>query len=229
MRFREAGLLASHTAVFAIPESTSVFQPGDQLAARAASGLEGDPAVLWVGHLDANKDPLAVLDAVSHAARELPGLKLWCCFGTAPLRDAVESRIARDATLRERVYLLGRVPHARVETLMRAADLFVLGSHREGSSFSLIEALATGLLPVVTDIPSLRALTGNGAVGYLWPCGDAAACAKALLLAAATRSVAQRAAARAHFDAQLSHRAVGRRLAEAYGRIANRPVIKPAA
>ena len=58
---------------------------------------------------------------------------------------------------------------------MRAADLFVLGSHREGGSSALVEAMATGRTPVVTDIPSSRALTGNGAVGELWPCGDSRA------------------------------------------------------
>ena len=45
---------------------------------------------------------------------------------------------------------------------MQAADLFVLGSHREGSGYSLIEALACGLPPVVTDIHAFRTLTGCG-------------------------------------------------------------------
>ena len=103
-----------------------------------------------------------------------------------------------------------------VETLMRAADLFVLGSHREGSSFSLIEALATGLTPVVTDIPSLRTLTGNGAVGALWRCGDAQSLTEALTRAAPRVGAAERARTRQHFDANLSHQAVGRGFAAAY-------------
>ena len=171
---RAADLLPPHVEVFEIPESTSRFTPGDRAAARAATGLSGDPCVLWVGHLDRNKDPLTVLAGVAAALEELPQLQLWCCFGTAPLFDEVRACIDADARLRERVHLLGRVPHEQVETLMRAADLFVLGSHREGSSFSLIEALATGLTPVVSDIPSLRTLTSNGAVGALWPRGRCA-------------------------------------------------------
>ncbi|HEX6998508.1 MAG TPA: glycosyltransferase family 4 protein [Gammaproteobacteria bacterium] len=215
--FARAGLLPPHAQIFEIPESTSTFRPGDRAAARAATGVHGDPAVLWVGHLDRNKDPLTVLDGVAAAARELPGLRLWCCFGSAPLLGDVQARIAGDARLRGRVHLLGRVPHAAVETLMRAADLFVLGSRREGSSFALIEALATGLTPVVTDIPPLRALTGGGAVGALWPCGDSPALARALVGAAATAAApAARAAVRTHFDAELSSGALGRKLAAAY-------------
>jgi len=213
--FRRAGMLDTQQ-VYEIPESTSTFKPGDREAARAGTGVHGDPAVLWVGHLDANKDPLTVLEGVSLAIRDLPGLRLWMCFGATTLQPAVEARIAHDPSLRERVQLLGRVPHAHVESLMQAADLFVLGSHREGSSFSLIEALATGLTPVVTDIPSLRALTGDGAVGALWPCGDSRALGRALVQAASGLKANSWRTVRAHFDAQLSHAAIGRRLVEAY-------------
>ena len=214
--FANAGLLSSQTRVYAIPESTSRFSPGDREAARRETGVRGDPAVLWVGHLDANKDPLTVLDGVSAATQTLPGLRLHCCFGVAPLLRAVEERIAGDPQLRERVELLGRVPHDRVERLMRAADLFVSGSHREGSGYSLIEALACGLPPVVTDIPSFRALTGAGAVGSLWPCGDSQTLSRALQSLAARTGEGLRAAVRAHFERELSFAALGTKLVTMY-------------
>ena len=181
-----------------------------------ATGVRGDPAVLWVGHLDANKDPLTVLDGVSAAARALPELQLWCCFGVAPLLRLVQDRIAKDPRLRDRVQLVGRVPHERVEQLMRAADIFVLGSHREGSGYALIEALACGLPPVVTDIPSFRALTGAGAVGRLWPCGDAHKLGAALQSLAARAPDDERRAVRAHFDRELSFAALGTKLVTMY-------------
>jgi glycosyltransferase involved in cell wall biosynthesis len=214
--FRRSRLLPPHLEIFEIPELTSAFTPGDASAARAATGLSGDPAVLCVAHLDENKDPLTVLDGVSAAARELTNLQLWCCYATAPLLAAVEARIARDASLRDRVHLLGRVPRGTVEQLMRAADLFVLGSHREGGSSALTEAMATGLTPIVTDIPSSRALTGDGAVGILWPPGDSRALGSALRAAAPAVGSQTRAAVVAHFDEHLSSMAIGRKLAAAY-------------
>src|SRR6185437_7911829 len=57
------------------------FCSADQAGARRATGLRGDPCVLWVGHLDGNKDPLTVLAGISEALRSLPELELWCCFG----------------------------------------------------------------------------------------------------------------------------------------------------
>jgi glycosyltransferase involved in cell wall biosynthesis len=218
--FHRAGLLPPDLEVFEIPESTSSFTPGDSRLARAETGISGTPAVLWVGHLDRNKDPLAVLTGVGAAAKELPGLQLWCCFASAPLLSDVQALISHDHNLRDRVHLLGPVQHQRVEQLMRAADLFVLGSHRESTSFALIEALATGLTPVVTDIPSLRMLTGNGEVGKLWPCGDGQALAAALLGASAELGSNTRARVRAHFDQHLSSAALGRGLVQAYDRLA---------
>jgi glycosyltransferase involved in cell wall biosynthesis len=217
--FHRARLLPPHVEIFEVPELTSSFVPGDTAAARAATGVTGNPALLWVGHLDANKDPLAVLDGVSTAACSLPNLRLWCCYGRSPLLSTVEARIARDGVLRERVHLLGHVPHAKVETLMRAADVFVLGSHREGGSSALVEAMATGLIPVVTDIPSSRTLMGNGAVGALWRCGDALALGAALLRTAATLGPESRSQVRGHFDAHLSGPALGRKLIGAYTRL----------
>jgi glycosyltransferase involved in cell wall biosynthesis len=201
--FISAGLIDPRTKLYALAESTSRFTPGDQPEARRISQVNGAPAVLWVGNLDANKDPLTVLGGLSAAVHKMPGLQLYCCFGGAALLHAVQERIGADPALRGRVHLLGRVSHARIEQLMRAADVFVLGSHREGSGFSLIEALSCGLPPVVTDIPSFRALTAAGAVGMLWPCGDQAALTAALQAVVARPAKQMRAAVRAHFDSEI--------------------------
>ncbi len=212
--FTDAGAFAPHVRIFEIPESTSSFTPGDRVAARAATGLHGDPCVLWVGHLDSNKDPLTVLDGVSAASAQLPGLELWCCYGSAPLLEAVQARVNSDARLRGRVHLVGRVPHEQIELLMRAADVFVLGSHREGSSFATIEALATGLTPVVTDIPSLRAIAGDA--GSFWQPGNSRALTTALVSVAGGNLGERRALARERFEREISAPALGGKLRAAY-------------
>jgi glycosyltransferase involved in cell wall biosynthesis len=215
--FSAAGLFGPQLRLFAIPESSCRFALGSRADARVATGLYGDPCVLWVGHLSPGKDPLTVLDGVARAVSQLPDLQLWCAFGSAPLFDEVEGRIEQDPQLRGRVHLLGKVTHTHVEALMQSADVFVSGSHAEGSGYALLEALACGVVPVVTDIPSFRALTDNGHVGKLWPRGDAARLAEALVDVAAGRPSPRQ--VRAHFDATLSFAAVGRRWADAYAQV----------
>ncbi|HEX2011953.1 MAG TPA: glycosyltransferase family 4 protein [Roseateles sp.] len=214
--FQRRGLLRTGMRIYELPGSSCRFRPREQGEARRATGLAGDPCLLWVGHLDRNKDPLTVLDGLALAARQLPGLQLWCCFGRAPLLDEVRTRLAGDAQLAGRVHLLGPVPHARIETLMAAADFLVQGSHRESTGYSVLEALACGLPPLVTDIPSFRALTAQGAAGRLWSPGRAESLAEALLQLSAQAPGLRRATARACFEAQGSLDALGRKLAAAY-------------
>jgi glycosyltransferase involved in cell wall biosynthesis len=220
--FEASGLIPSNAAIYEIPESTSRFAPGDREQARRSLGVSGDPLILWVGHLDGNKDPLTVLDGISKAAAALPNVQLYCCYGTAPLLRAVQRRIAGDPLLSGRVHLMARIPHNQIEQSMRAADVFVSGSHREGSGYSLIEALACGLPPVVTDIPSFRSLTGAGSVGGLWPTGNAGKLCEKLLSVVAQPQAQLRAAARKHFENHLSFDAVGQKLDLAYRELTDR-------
>jgi glycosyltransferase involved in cell wall biosynthesis len=217
--FARAGLLRPEARVFEIPEASSDFQPGDHERARRTTGLHGDPALLWVGHLDSNKDPLTVLDGFAQCSEQLPHATLWCCFVNSPLLGRVERRIARDPRLRDRVHLLGRQSREAVQALMQAADLFVIGSHREGSGYSLMEAMATGLPAVVTDIPSFRALTAGEPRAYLWKPGDAQSFRGALLSAHSARRADTRSMVRAHFDRYVSYSKVGRRFVQAYGEL----------
>ena len=215
--FVDAGELSPRVRVFAVPESSTRFSSGSQAAARARTGITGDPAVLWVGRLDDNKDPLTILEAIEIAARDLPRLQLSCCFHEQPLLGEVEARIAASPGLAGRVHLLGRVPHARIETLLNASDFFLLGSHREGSGYALIEALACGVTPIVSDIAPFRAIAGS--VGALVPTGDAKGFARALVTLARQDRVMLRRRAVEHFAAQLSFARVGALLCATYAEL----------
>jgi glycosyltransferase involved in cell wall biosynthesis len=202
------------TRVFEVLEGSSSFTPGDQADARHTTGLTGDPCLLWAAHLTAGKDPLTALDAFARAAKQLPEARLWCCYGAAPLLPEVQQRIAASPVLRGRVTLLGRRPHAEMEQLFRAADFFVQTSHREGCSYSIIEALSCGTTPLVSDIPSSRRTVGDA--GSLTPVGDAAALAEAIVAWAARDRPALRRRARARFESALSFDVIGRALRAVY-------------
>ena len=216
--FVAEGSLRNGVPIFSVPESSTHFTPGDQAEARAATGLYGNPALLWVGRLDENKDPLTILDAFELAASDLPEAHLWCCYHEHPLLDRVKMRIAGSTALSSRVHLLGRVPHERIELLCRAADIFVAASHHEGSGYALIEAVACGATPVVSDIPPFRRLTGN--IGALARVEDAQGFADALLSVARGPRATLRQQALDHFAANLSFEAVGARLREIYSALA---------
>jgi len=218
--FRAAGVLRADTPVLEVPESSSRFTPGDTRMARAETCLHGDPCLLWLGHLDDNKDPLCVLAALRIAAPSLPDPHLWMAWRHGPLLPRVQRRVSDDDVLRDRVHFLGPQPHGRIETLLRAADFLLQGSHAEGSGYAVIEALACGVTPIVTSLPSLRALTEGGTYGGLSPPGDARAMAASLEYWNACERTARRLRARAHFERALSFDVVGARLRDCCARFA---------
>lgn len=209
-----AGVLRASLPVFEVLDGSSPFTPGDQREARRSTGLFGDPCVLWTSRLDANKDPLMMLEAIERSAPRLKDLRLWCCFGDAPLLRVVQARIAASDVLRSRVVLLGARPHDEVERLFRAADFFIQTSHREASGFSLLEAMSCGTPPIVTDIPPSRRIVGDA--GSLTPVGDAQRMSDALVDYDARDRSSLRSAALARFERSLTFDAIGQQLRGVY-------------
>ena len=217
--WKRAKILREDLPVFEVLESSCSFTPGDHEAARSAMKMFGDPCLLWTGRLDANKDPLTTLAAFERAATALPDARLWCCFGApSPLLGAVTERIAQSPILSKRVTLLGQRPHDEMEMRFRAADFFVQTSHHEGSGYSLLEALACGATPLVTDIPAARQIVGDA--GALTPVDDVDALVEAIVAWAREDRQSLRRAARARFDAALTFDVIGRQLRGAYEALA---------
>lgn len=214
--FRRSRLLPGPVALFDVMESSTAFRPTPREAAREASGVEGSPALLWVGRLNANKDPLTVLRGLERFVETHPSAGMTFVYRDADLEPVVRREIAATPALGARVRLVGQVDHARLASFYSATDLFVIGSHHEGSGYAVIEAMACGAIPVVSDIPSFRTLTDEGRVGALWTPGDARALDEALVRVMARSLTDQRAATRARFEDRFSWRAIGARAMDIY-------------
>ncbi len=226
-------LFAHYAAARTSGATTATFR----VCARAELGMAGAPSLLWVGRLNENKDPLTVLRGLTEWRRHHAHATLTMAFqGHGELHEAVRRLVASTPELTRHVTLVGEVPHDRLAAYYSAADIFVLGSHHEGSGYAAIEALACGAIPVVTDIAPFRALTGDGAVGALWEAGNADAFAVALTRVMQRPLEPQRQTARDLFAREFSWHMIGRRAAAVYREViasralarASAPAHKPA-
>jgi len=106
------------------------------------------------------------------AARQLPELRLLMLAG-GPLSPRIKAMV-HNAGLIDRVHFPGQIAQRDLPDYYRAADLYVSTSHSDGTSISLLEALASGLPVLVADIPGNRewvsplSPTGRGAGGEGW-------------------------------------------------------------
>jgi len=143
--------------------------------ARASLGAgPGDLLVLAVGRLHAQKRFDRLLEAFAAIRARVPAARL-AVVGTGGLRDELEGR-ARGLGVSDRVRFAGF--RSDMPAVFAAADLFVLSSDDEGLPMVAIEAMASGVPVVSTEVGSVRDLVEDGATGRVVP-RDAAALAEA--------------------------------------------------
>ena len=73
----------------------------------------------------------------------------------------------------DRVHFGGQVPYNDLPRWYQMADIYISPSHVDGSSVSLMEALASGLPCLVSDIPGNKEWVSEGENGWLFPDGNA--------------------------------------------------------
>ena len=159
-------------AVIQVVESSSPFSALDRAAARAETMMSGDPIYLSVGRLDEIKDPLTMLRGFARVAEVQRDARLYMYFQSGGLLDEIRSFTETRPLLRGRVELRGQAPQDQMATIYSSADFLLQASLREWSGLAIIEALSCGCIPIVSDIPSFRMLTGDGRFGRLFPIGD---------------------------------------------------------
>jgi glycosyltransferase involved in cell wall biosynthesis len=166
------------------------------------------------------------LEASRRAAARLPGATFtWL----GPKRDPNPSTLAADTL--QRLLAGSVVRHVDEQTDVRPwlaeCTVFVLPSHREGTSKVMLEAMATGRAVITTDAPGCGAVVGASDFGAVVRVGDVAALAEAMVrLGSRPETLAElgrraRAMAKSRFDARLVDRAV----LQALGLIAARDAI----
>jgi glycosyltransferase involved in cell wall biosynthesis len=150
-------------------EVSSHFYPIDKKTSREATSVSGAPVFLWVGRLNQNKDPLMAVKAFLRFAILQPTAKLYMIYHTAELASDIHKLLPKAPGISP-VFLVGKVPHSELLNWFNSADFFVSASHYEGSGTALCEAISCGCIPLVSNIPSFKTISGNS--GLLFEPGN---------------------------------------------------------
>lgn len=138
-------------------------------------------------------EPVYGVDVIARAfviaARQRPELRLVMLGNGSQAANL--HQIFTQGGVQEQVLFPGQVNQADLPRYYRSADLYISASHSDGTSISLLEALACGCPAMVSDIPGNREWIAPGVQGWLFPDGDATALAKAILRAVDKRVALQ--------------------------------------
>jgi glycosyltransferase involved in cell wall biosynthesis len=166
----ELGMDEGRTVIFPWGVDLDVFRPGSTLRARARLGWEGALVLLSLRSWEPHYGVDTVVEAFLQAAGREPRLRLILA-GDGSLRPQLIDRIEASG-LADRLWLPGFMPHSELPMLFLSADVYLSGSHWDGSSVSLLEAMACGLPSFVSDIPGNREWIEPGLTGRWFTPGD---------------------------------------------------------
>jgi glycosyltransferase involved in cell wall biosynthesis len=157
-----------------------------------------------VGTLKEVKGHCYMIEAMCELAPRFPDLHLLL-VGDGELRASLEAQVA-NAALDERIHFMGS--RSDVADLLAASDLFVLPSLWEGLSMALLEAMATGLPIVASEVSGTVQAIVPGEHGLLIPPGEPQAIVDAIgqLLSDPDRARKMGSAAQARVNAEFSAR-----------------------
>jgi sugar transferase (PEP-CTERM/EpsH1 system associated) len=146
------------------------FGSGDRATARRLLGLQQTDLVIGsVGRLVQVKNYPLLLKAVAALNQKDVIVVL---VGDGPVRAALQA-LAKSLGLEQQVRFLGH--RDDVTSLLAGMDIFVLPSFSEGMSNTLLEAMASGVACVASNVGGNPELISEGLDGYLFPSDDEAA------------------------------------------------------
>lgn len=153
--------------------------PGDRKKIRHELGIdETSPVMALVATFKVQKGHRYLIDAMSIVCEKFPGLHLLF-IGDGELRNELKEQVY-SLNLEKQIHFLGI--RKDVPGLLSASDYFVLPSLWEGLPMALLEAMASGLPVIATDVSGTREVVVNEKSGILVEPGNVSQLADAMIL-----------------------------------------------
>jgi glycosyltransferase involved in cell wall biosynthesis len=165
------GMKRDRIVVFPWGVDLDLFSPGEDLGLLDELGWTGKFVLLSTRSWEPIYGPEVLIQGFIQAAEKHPDLRM-IMMGGGSLEGRIKDAL-QQAGLSDRVFFAGSVANDQLPDYYRAADLYVSASFSDGSSVSLLEAMACGTPALVSDIPANREGVERGKSGWWFRCGDA--------------------------------------------------------
>lgn len=128
---------------------------------------EEDKLILYVGRLYSRKGLFTLMNSIPRVVRKFKNVKF--VFSGKGLRNEKEkfTRYAAKLGVKDNIIFTGYFPDSKLPKLYQAADIFVFSTIYENLPFAILEALASGLPVVTTDVGGIPEVIDDGKNGFL--------------------------------------------------------------
>jgi glycosyltransferase involved in cell wall biosynthesis len=132
-----------------------------------------------------------LIRAIPSVLRAVPNAK-FLIAGDGVERERLRKEVDR-LGIATSVEFLGKIPHENMPSLLEKTDVYVSTSLSDGTSVSLLEAMASGAFPVVTDIAANKEWITDGMNGFLVPIDDETSLAQKIVQSLRNEELMERA------------------------------------
>jgi glycosyltransferase involved in cell wall biosynthesis len=151
--YLENKLIKAGSKIIEIPEATTPFTLKEK-------HTTSTKRLVCIGRLNENKNTITILKAINLVKESRQDFHLSIFYGTSELEYELKTYVETNK-LHSFVSFKGSVSQQEVESVLNQSDLFVSASLYEGSGFSLIEAMACGVYPIVSTISAFNYLVSD--------------------------------------------------------------------
>src|SRR5213594_967588 len=216
---------AVKTKIRVIPNGveSSRFNNGRQPQPIPTGVSEDRKTILYIGRIVREKGIFTLLDAFEKLRKRGKDVSL-VLVGEGPLKEDLAKEVLR-RKLNDRVKLAGFVDEKKLVSLYNSSDAFVLPSHFEPFGMVALEAMASRLPVVVSDVGGLSEIVEDGVTGVKVPSSDPHALAEGILRVLDNRELSERLKENAYRAVQERYRwdLIAEKTLEAYRTSSPRP------
>ncbi len=168
---RLAGCQSDKIIVFPWGIDLKTFRPASSGEVRKKLGWEDKQILICTRNFDIRVHGVEYfIRSIPAVCRRLPDVRV-ILVGSGPLEHEYR-KLVNELKIDDIVHFAGWLDKSQLAEHLNAADIYVSASLSDGTSCSLLEAMACALPVVVTDVPSYFEWVEDGVTGYIVPRKD---------------------------------------------------------
>lgn len=211
--WQNAGMINDISKVCEVIEISSVFQPEPREIALSITGIAKENTYIWVGHLNANKDPLLVVKAFTQFIESGTNAHLYMIFQSEELLPEIQNWLQLNKHAIEYIHLEGKIDHADLRHWFCSAEFIISSSHYEAGGVSVCEGMSCGCIPILSNIPSFISMTEEEC-GIVYETGSIQSLLLALYASSRMNVSEERKKTLVRYEKALSFQAIASRIRE---------------
>jgi glycosyltransferase involved in cell wall biosynthesis len=213
--FLADGILDEEQVVI-VNDKTTDLKMTSRPEARLASRMDGTPTFLWYSDLVAERDPMTAVLGFKLLLKAWPKAQLHMVYGGDDMLTQLRAYVIANPELAGHVHFQSQQLGPAREHVFNSADFLLQTDIEDGQEQTLIDAMACGVIPVLSDIPMYRRMVDNGRCGFLFPKGEPETMVKQLLKFSPGEIAGRAAVVHDWFEAAYSYDAMAGLLLDIY-------------